>query len=139
VPPCAVEHERDVLLRAGADGFGEVVERDLEQVGVDARQQQPLDPAAGRVNEAVDVQPLVATPTDGEGSLALLGPDAAEDGDQAEPCFVWRLQLELGARVVAPDHREAAPKFFLKRSCSSAVAALWRGRGVCLLRCSRCK
>jgi hypothetical protein len=69
MPARAVDDQDDVLVGTSADSSGELIESELEEIGVDAWEQQPLDSPGRRLNEPVDVQPLVATAVDGDGTL----------------------------------------------------------------------
>jgi hypothetical protein len=60
VPAGGVDDEDDGVVRAGADLPGECFQGRLEGGGVDGVEQEPDDLAAAQVDEAVEVEPLVA-------------------------------------------------------------------------------
>lgn len=140
VPAGVVEQHDDDLVAAGADLGGEGVEHRLEQLGVDPVGQPPLDPTASRVDEAVEVEPLVFVMAERDRLLAAPGPDAPAERLQAETVLVEGPELDRPPFGLAPRRRHLAAKFFLNAACSSAVALrTWRGRGRCRLKPSRCR
>jgi hypothetical protein len=132
VPPSAVEHEEDELARPGTDGGGEARQHRREQRGVDRGAGEPLDGAAGRMHEGIEVEPLVAWMRHRDRALAALGPDAADDRLQPCPVLVEGPDLDRAVRRFCPLFFNCLVEVFWKAAWAAAPAArTCCGRGTC--------
>jgi hypothetical protein len=96
VPPGAIEHEQNELFGSGAHRPRKA-RKDLgEKVGVDSRAGEPLDGAARRVHEGIEIHPLIARMGDRDRALSTLRPDPPQDRLQARPVLVFRPELPVG-------------------------------------------
>lgn len=138
VPAGVVEYENDD--RVGADVRGEGVEHGLEEVDADGVGEPPVDRAARRVDEAVEIEPTVLVVADGDRPPATPGPDAPPQGLQAEPVLVEGPDLDTAPLGLGPRRRHRPAKFFLNAAHSAGVAErACRGRGRCRLNSRRCR
>ena len=92
VPSGAVKHEHDVPVCC--DGRGEAVQKDLHGCGGDLGQHEGKAPAAGRVNGAEQVSPLVALLAQAARALAAHPPAVAGAALRADPALVLEPQLD---------------------------------------------
>ena len=125
MPACAVEHEDDVFVGAGADLGGER----RQQRGVDAIGDEPHNLAGGWPDEAIEIEPLVAVVATGDGTAAARRPDLAQDRLQAEAVFIERPDLDRNRRVGTLELADAGLELFLNRACSYRLALGLAGRG----------
>src|SRR5215210_1514401 len=75
VPPCLVHHQQDVLVLSGSHLLGEFFEGQRVKLRVDRGQDHPENLPALRMDEAVEVGPLVAPLEAGHGSLSHRSPN----------------------------------------------------------------
>ncbi len=94
VPPGAIEHEQDQLLRSGRHRLRETCQDLGKEIGVDGRAGEPVDGAARGVHEGVEGSPLVARMADRQRPLTFLRPDPPQDRLQARPVLVLRPELD---------------------------------------------
>ena len=126
----AVKLKHCTLVVADSNRFGEVREDGLEHFFAHGIRDIPYRAAGGRLDEAMDVEPLVAMMTECDWTFAFRRPHAARDRLQADPMFVHRPDFDRGARVLSLLFSNGSLQFFLSllRSALLAVSG-WRGRG----------
>src|SRR5687767_10688649 len=135
MPACAVEHEDDVVVGAGADLSGERRQQRAEQRGVDAIGDEPDNLAGGWPDEAIEIEPLVAVVATGDGTAAARRPDLAQDRLPAEAVFVERPNFDRAGRFGAVKLGDL--ELFLNRACSYRLALGLAGRGTCRVKSRR--
>jgi len=130
VPAGPVKLKHCTLVVADSNRFGEVREDGLEHFFAHGIRDIPYRAAGGRLDEAMDVEPLVAMMTECDWTFAFRRPHAARDRLQADPMFVHRPDFDRGARVLSLLFSNGSLQFFLSllRSALLAVSG-WRGRG----------
>jgi hypothetical protein len=69
---------------------------------VDGGQQAPPTGAGAGTDKAIDIEPLVVARDPRQGTLALRGPDPAQDRQQAQPMFVLGPQTDRGLGMGRP-------------------------------------
>ena len=132
VPAGVVQDQDDELALAGPDLLGERGQHRAEQLGVHPGADEPDHLAGARVDEAVEVEPLVAVPPDRDRPPAPRRPPPAQDRLQAEPVLVERPHLDRPSRVPPAALAHLRGELFLYAACSSGLAALaCRGLGTC--------
>ena len=134
VPAGLIQNQDDQLVLAGPDRLAEGGQHRAEQVGVDRGADEPDHRPGARVDEAVEIEPLLAVLPDRDRALALGRPLPPQDRLQTDAMLVERPDLDRprGVRGAALVHPAREP--LLKASCSSALAALaCCGRGTCEL------
>ena len=130
MPSGIVEHENDDPVASRAGLLGEEAQQRLKERLRHAVGHVPKALAGGRRHEGGDIEPFEAMMTVGGRPFADGRPDAADHRLEPDPVFVGRegLDRRIGAprRLLGDD----LGQFFLKASCSSAVADFGlRGRG----------
>jgi hypothetical protein len=131
VPAGAVQHQHDLLARAGADLPREGLQLGLEEPDADARGQMENRAPRGGMDEADQVAPLVAVLDRGSGSLAGEAPDLVQDRLEADAMLVDSPRLDArggeGRRYIPAELADPP----LNVACSAGSAArTWRGRGM---------
>src|SRR3954465_9240008 len=118
------------LAPPGAGRRGERGQHGAEQLGVDGAADEPDHLAGGRVDEAVQVEPLVAGGAARARPLPAGGPLPPQDRLQPEPVLVEGPDLDRPTRVPLATLAHLRGQLFLYAACSSGLAALaCRGRG----------
>src|SRR5215203_949743 len=129
VPPCLVHHQHHVLVLSGSHLPGEFFEGQREKLRVHRGQDHPEDPTALRMDEAVEVGPLVAPLEAGHGSLSHRGPHPPYHRFETQPSLVLGPQLHLVSRIRFPQSLQLHRETFLKASFSEASARALEGLG----------
>ncbi len=137
VPARPVQHEHDLLGRAGAHRLGERRQLRLKERDVDGRGQVEDGPSGGRMDEANEVAPLEPMLDRREGALPVEAPDLVEDRLQPDAVLVNGPEFDLRLREGRGDGAEERPEVFLKAFCSAGSACTCRGRGLRRLPSSR--
>lgn len=96
VPARAVQHEHDLLVRAGPDLARKLGQFDFEEGDTDRRGQMEDRPPRSGMDEADEVTPFEAVAHSGNRTLSDRRPDAAQQRFQADAMFIGRPQLDLG-------------------------------------------
>ncbi len=127
VPTGAVEHHDGV--RIGLHGVGEVCEKQVHDLGVDARQHEGDVVAGGRAHGGKDVGPLVSDLTRPGGAFAPAPPPVTDPAVVTDARFILKPELQalVGMRLGGRLQDVAKPPF-LKRSCASTSFRGWLGR-----------
>ena len=137
VPAGAVEHQDGVDVVG--QGCGEVGEKQVHDLGVDAGQDEGEVLAGGRAHGGEDVGPLVAVGARAGGALALEPPPVANPALVADPRLVLEPELEmlLGMRGGGASQGLAQP-LFLNRSWACGSRRGFAGRAFCREKPRRC-
>ena len=99
MPPCAIQHEAELLASPCADRLGELGESDRKGCNRHGREPQPPSPARLRMHKGVEITPLVAMLHDRLWALSARAPDAAQDGLEPDAVLVGGPQLHPLPRV----------------------------------------
>src|SRR5215218_6496816 len=129
VPPSLVHHQQDVLVLSGSHLLGELFEGQRVKLRVDRGQDHPEDLPALRVNEAVEVGPLVAPLEASHGSFSHRSPNPPHNRLEPQPSLVLGPQLYLGPRIRFPKGLQLQRETFLKASFSESSARALEGLG----------
>ena len=130
VPAGVVEHENDDAVPASPGLLGEGGQQGFEERFRDAAGNVPETFSCGRRHERRDVEPLEAMMAERDRAHADRGPYASHDRLQSEPMLVGRERFDRDARMGRGFLGDDFGAFFLKASCSAALAAFGlRGRG----------
>jgi len=97
VPPRLVQHEKDLLVRPRPDATRKVCQDHLESCCVDAGDQEELHPSALRVDEAIDIHPLIAAILEDMRSLTRRRPNTAQYRLEPHPLLVLSPDLHAEA------------------------------------------
>ena len=115
VPAGVVEDQDDQLVLPGRDRRGERRQHRAEEHGVDGVAHEPDHLAGARVDEAVEVEPLVAVPPDRDRPLSSRGPLPTQHRLQAEPALVEGPDLDLPPGLLLATSSTWAASFFVRR------------------------
>ena len=130
MPAGVVEHENDDPVPAGAGLLGEGRQQGLEERFRDAAGNVPEAFSGGRGHERRDVEPSEAMMAGRDRAHADRRPYPSHDRLQSEPVFVGRERFDRDAGMGLGFFGDDLGDFFLKASCSAALAAFGlRGRG----------
>src|SRR3954469_5138882 len=129
VPPCLVHHQQDVLVLCGSHLLGEFFESQRVKLRIDRGQDQPENLPALRMDEAVEVGPLVGPLEAGRGSLTHRSPHPSHHRLEPQPRLVLGPQLYLGPRMRFPQCLQLHRETFLKASFSEVSARALEGLG----------
>jgi hypothetical protein len=119
MPASSVEYEHDLLVRPRASRLGQRLQLDGAVGGGDAGGQMPDGAARGGQHKGDEGAPLGACLDRGDGSLAWEGPDALQEGLEADAVLVDGPALDLGARQRFSDVADERAEPFLNASCSA--------------------
>src|SRR5215213_5354581 len=114
VPPCLVHHQKYVLVLSGSHFPGEFFESQRVKLRVDRGQDHPEDLPALRMNEAVEVGPLVASLEASHGSFSHRSPNPPHNRLEPQPSLVLGPQLYLGPRIRFPKGPPASAGDFFE-------------------------
>jgi len=82
------------------------------------------------MNEAHEVEPLIAVPHRGDGPFAVETPDFVEDRFQPDAVLVDRPELDRGVGEGGRDFAEERADLFVNSACAAGSACTGRGRGL---------
>jgi hypothetical protein len=117
VPAGVVERQDDLLIRADAHEFGELCQGLVHQYGADRVSEKIEKPTGFRLDEAVQVAPLVPTPAQRERTVTPQSPNASHSRNEAVPSFILSPYLDFRTRVGQGYRLDRVFKgFFLKSS-----------------------
>lgn len=131
VPPSAVKHQHDLLVRASTHLTRELGQFDLEERNADGAGQMKKRPTGGGMDKADEVAPGKAMLHRGDGSLTNRRPDPPQDWFQPDPMLVGGPDFDAGVGKRDGDRLDQRPQLFLKVSCCSGSASACCGRGTC--------
>jgi len=137
VSPRPIEHQDDLLRRAGPHLAGEGSELHLEEGYRDTGGQVEEGATTGGMHEAHQRAPGEAVAHQRGGSPPNRRPDPPQERLQADAVLVGRPQLDARLGEGRRDGGQERTDLFLKSACCSALARAWRGRGtwgLCLRR-----
>jgi len=130
MPAGVVEDENDNAVSAGAGLLSEGRQQSLEERFRDPAGHVPEAFSGGRGHEGRDIEPSEAMMAWRDRARADRRPYAAHNRLQSEPMLVGRERLDRDAGMGRGFFGDDFGDFFLKSSCSAAVAAFGlRGRG----------
>ena len=130
VPAGIVEHENDDAVSAGPGLLGEGGQQGLEERFRDAAGDVPEAFSGGWRHERGDVKPSETMMAERDWTGADRRPYASHDRLQSEPMLVGRERFDRDAGMGRGFFGDDFGDFFLKASCSAALAAFGlRGRG----------
>ena len=130
VPACPVEQKDDGALGSGTGLAGKQRQQALEQPLGNAVSNIPVAFAGGGRDKGCDVEPLVAVMAERRGPLPARRPDPAVDWLQPDAVLVGAEEANRSAGMARFFGSQRGGEFFLKASCSCALAAAgFFGRG----------
>lgn len=124
--PARLIHDQEHLF-VWADTYccGKGVERDLEGLHRDSRQEQPEGVSGTGSDKALEIGPVIARADQGHGTLPFGTPHPAQE----EAMLVLRPDLDRGVRMGGLQRLGQERQVFLKAIWASRSACAWRGRG----------
>src|SRR5436305_8127739 len=130
MPTSVVEHEDDDAIPTRSGFLSESRQQRFEERLRDAVGNVPETFAGRRRDKRCDVEPLEAVMAGRDGARGDGRPHPSQYRLQSEAMFVGRERLDWDARMRLGFVGDNLGDFFLKASCSSALAAFGlRGRG----------
>jgi len=96
VPACLIENQKDVLIWPNSLLLDEGSKSKRKGGRVDGRHEQPGSLSALWLNKPVEVHPLVARSHNRSHSASCFGPDATQDGFEADAMLILAPQFNPG-------------------------------------------
>ncbi len=115
VPARAIELQYDPLILARTGRFGEIGKDGLEHLLANRIRDVPHRSPSGGLNEAPNIEPLVAVMAKRDRAIAFGRPYPSHDRLQADPVLVHRPDLDGGIGMRAFLFSGSVLQFFLRR------------------------
>ena len=112
VPSCAIQQQDDLFVRPSSDLLGKQRQGLGEHLPIDCWQKQPGGTPAFGMNKGEDVHPLIAWGHWRFDRRSFWGPDASENGFEANAMLIHTPQFDGGLRLGGSHCLDLLRQFF---------------------------
>ena len=112
VPARLIQNQEDVFVRPQPLFLGKSRQREGKGRGIDRWHEQPAGPSAPGLHKPIQIHPLIALADYSPHSAPLAGPDAAQDGFEADAVLILAPEFKAGFWVRLLQREDLLGQFF---------------------------
>src|SRR5690349_4631672 len=112
MPACLIHHQKQVCVWPDLLFLGEGGEGERKSLSIDGRHEQPTGLSTFRLDEAIQIHPLIALSDDRPDSAPFTCPDATQDRFETDTVFILTPQLNACLWILLSQLLDLLWEFF---------------------------